>query len=176
VPKLTLRFENSVLKEYSLFAEPVTIGRPPHNLLFLSTIPLFLTSTPESFFQQGNYYVRDVASHNGTFVNGNRITQALLRGGDTIAVGKHTVRFSIDHPGEQATGVPVAPQPPSDAPARKLDGTAFLDVRARREYRERFAAAKATARAQVGKLTVLRGKTSTKECVLTAQASIIWQE
>ena len=51
------------------------------------------------FSQAGVYYVQDLGSLNGTFLNGVRITQAPLTHGDVITVGKHTVRFSRDLPG-----------------------------------------------------------------------------
>jgi hypothetical protein len=42
----------------------------------------------------GRFYVEDMGSTNGTFVNGRRITSPLeLRGGDTIQVGRTTMEF-----------------------------------------------------------------------------------
>ena len=54
--------------------------------------------------QQGKYAVQDLASRNGTFVNGVRLTRRDLRHNDLIRVGNTTVRFTVfDGP------VPVEP-------------------------------------------------------------------
>jgi hypothetical protein len=92
-------------------------------------------------------------------------------------VGKHTVRFTRDVAGAQ-------PQPPASRPkedaedeAIKLTGTMVLDTKKRRELQEAFAkgnaAASAALAARVGKLTVLKGKMSAKEFLLTAPTSMI---
>jgi len=54
--------------------------------------------------QQGKYAVQDLASRNGTFVNGVRLTRRDLRHNDLIRVGNTTLRFTVfDGP------VPVEP-------------------------------------------------------------------
>ncbi len=46
-------------------------------------------------YQDGEYWLRDEGSSNGTFVNGGRIVERVaLRDGDTIQVGGTTLRFS----------------------------------------------------------------------------------
>lgn len=41
------------------------------------------------------YYVQDLGSTNGTFVNRNRVTNARLTHGDLVAFGKTVFRFAI---------------------------------------------------------------------------------
>ncbi len=45
-------------------------------------------------------YVRDLESANGTFVNGERIAERLLKNGDTISGGKTLIRVVIEEPEE----------------------------------------------------------------------------
>jgi two-component system alkaline phosphatase synthesis response regulator PhoP len=45
------------------------------------------------YMVEGQPVVKDLASLNGTFVNGERVGKAGLRGGDTIRVGNTTIRF-----------------------------------------------------------------------------------
>ena len=42
---------------------------------------------------QGKYYVRDLASTNGTFVNGDRATRRELQHMDIVRVGRTELRF-----------------------------------------------------------------------------------
>jgi pSer/pThr/pTyr-binding forkhead associated (FHA) protein len=173
MPKLSLQFGASVLKEYSVHAQEVTIGRAPQSSINIDN-PAVSYNHARIFWQDGVYYVQDLGSLNGTFLNGNRITQAPLSFGDTIAVGKHTIRFLQDRPGEGAAEVAAALPRPG---AAKLDGTMILDTKLRREVQQRMAAAGAAAQApeakKVGKLTVLQGKTTAKEYVLASGTSIV---
>lgn len=49
-------------------------------------LPFISSRHMEFVFQNGKLYVRDVGSTNGTFVNGEKITQKELRSGDVISV------------------------------------------------------------------------------------------
>ena len=103
MPVLRLSFGDSVLKELAIGADPATIGRSPQDDIFIDN-PAVSFHHARVFSQAGVYYVQDLGSLNGTFLNGNRITQAPLTYGDVITVGKHTVRFSRDLPGVKAPG------------------------------------------------------------------------
>jgi pSer/pThr/pTyr-binding forkhead associated (FHA) protein len=176
MPVLKLSFGDSVLKEISIGADPATIGRSPQDRIFIDN-PAVSFHHARVVSQAGVYYVEDVGSLNGTFLNGVRITQAPLTYGDVITVGKHTVRFTRDVAG--ASPQAVAPQRNVEAEeeALKLTGTMVLDTKKRRELQEAFAKGKAAAQsalaARVGKLTVLKGKTSAKEFLLTSQTAMI---
>lgn len=175
MPKLTLQFGPSVLKEYTLQTQPVTIGRSPQSSIHVDN-PAVSHNHARIVYQDDGYYIEDLGSTNGTFLNGNRITRARLRPGDMIMVGKHTIRFLVERPGEAAPAVPTAPQAPAGPRVAKLEGTMILDIKSRRELHEKFAprgeAAKVAVK-KVGKLVVLEGKTTAKEFMLTSPTSII---
>jgi pSer/pThr/pTyr-binding forkhead associated (FHA) protein len=172
--KLSLQFGTAVLREYALQAQEVTIGRSPQSSIVIDN-PAVSYNHAKVFWQDGVYYVKDLGSLNGTFLNGNRITQAPLSFGDTVAVGKHTIRFLQDRPGEGVAEVVAAPRP--GAGVAKLEGTMILDTKLRRDVQQRIAASGAAAQApeakKVGKLTVLQGKTTAKEYVLASGTSIV---
>ena len=44
-------------------------------------------------FDEGTYYIEDLASRHGTYVNGHRITEDKieLKSGDIITIGSHTI-------------------------------------------------------------------------------------
>ena len=47
----------------------------------------------EIFLRAGRYHVRDLGSSNGTFVNGEKVTEELLRPGDLIRIGGVTIEY-----------------------------------------------------------------------------------
>src|SRR5579872_5018705 len=127
MPILKLCFGDSVLKEFAVGGEPATIGRSPQENLFIDN-PAVSFHHARVYSQAGVYYVEDLGSLNGTFLNGVRITQAPLTYGDVITVGKHTVRFARDVPGlTSQTPTPTrTPQPEIDDDSLKLTGTMVL--------------------------------------------------
>jgi len=174
MPVLKLSFGNSELKEIPMGVDPVAIGRSPQGDVFIDN-PAVSFHHARVFSQAGVYYVEDLGSLNGTFLNGIRVTRAPLTHGDVITVGKHTVRFSKDRPGVK----PQAPAPAQEVSddALKLTGTMVLDTKMRRELQERLAKGQAAASseraARLGKLTVLKGRTAAKEFLLTSPTEMI---
>jgi pSer/pThr/pTyr-binding forkhead associated (FHA) protein len=59
--------------------------------------------------------IRDLDSRSGTFLNGNRISEATVKAGDYITIGPLTFLLQID--GEPKKIVP--PQPPKPTPPPK---------------------------------------------------------
>src|SRR5262245_28837094 len=49
-------------------------------------------------FEQGDYFVMDVGSRNGTFLNGDRIEKQKLRDGDVVEFGKGGPRLRVEIP------------------------------------------------------------------------------
>jgi len=75
------------------------VGRNPGNDLMLEGDSVSrnhaLILSPEA----GLYYINDLGSSNGTFVNGSRVSApTLLKDGDEISFGSHAVKFRQEHP------------------------------------------------------------------------------
>lgn len=71
------------IKQMPLKPLPFVVGRQPHHSLCL---PLgTISGSHAEFFQDGNaLMLRDLSSTNGTFVNGHRITEAIIQCNDLV--------------------------------------------------------------------------------------------
>jgi hypothetical protein len=77
---------------FLLDSELTTAGRHPDSDIFLDDITVSRRHA-EFYRHPGGFTVRDVGSHNGTYVNRERIEEATLRDGDEVQVGKFRLTF-----------------------------------------------------------------------------------
>lgn len=72
--------------------DEVSSGRHPDSDIFLDDVTV---SRKHAIFtrSQGRFVVRDVGSLNGTYVNRERIDEAVLTTGDEVQVGKYRLVF-----------------------------------------------------------------------------------
>ncbi len=106
--KLVLFRDGQPVADFSIHDEqPTTIGRSSTNTIQLRDPKLSrrhceIRPTPDGFF------IRDLGSRNGTFVNGARVREARLRDGDRIQVGLARFRFSCE-PSHSSVATDLAP-------------------------------------------------------------------
>ena len=74
----------------------VSVGRHPESDIFLDDITVSRRHA-EFIIDDGTYKVKDVGSLNGTYVNRERIEEALLRTGDEVQIGKFKLLFVSAH-------------------------------------------------------------------------------
>ncbi len=90
--KLILTLNNTLLSEYPLDKERVTIGRRPTNSIYIDD--LAVSGEHAAITKIGNdYYVEDLASTNGTMVNAQLIKKNTLQSGDIIEFGKYQLKY-----------------------------------------------------------------------------------
>jgi pSer/pThr/pTyr-binding forkhead associated (FHA) protein len=72
----------------------VTIGRETTNDVVLADDPRASRRHAElRLGSDGSWVLKDLGSHNGTFLNGERVSQGTLSDGDIVALGNHVFRF-----------------------------------------------------------------------------------
>lgn len=139
--KLYLKFDQSLLKEFSLSQGVITIGRLPDNLVQIDNLAVS-GHHAKIYWDTDHYVVEDNSSLNGTYVNEQRIGKAALKDGDKVLVGKHTLEFvdewHEDNPAEAIQAQPAAPA------MSGMNATVVLDTK---KAKEMLAAAKAAAAA-----------------------------
>ncbi len=89
------------LKEHALSAFN-TLGRHPDNTVQLLDRIVSKEHCRITRGPQGKYVLRDVGSLNGSFVNGERVTEHTLQSGDEISLGNTVLRFE-----DEATSQPA---------------------------------------------------------------------
>jgi pSer/pThr/pTyr-binding forkhead associated (FHA) protein len=77
---------------YLLDTDVVSAGRHPDSDIFLDDITVSRRHV-EFHRAEGSYRVHDVGSLNGTYVNRDRIDDALLQNGDEVRIGKFRLVF-----------------------------------------------------------------------------------
>lgn len=103
-----------VSKTYNLTEEAMILGR-----LKTSGIPIREENVSREHCRiekRGDQYViRDLGSRNGTVINGHKVVEHVLAHGDSIRIGRASLRFH--DPGAAPPVAAAAPAPPSDVAA-----------------------------------------------------------
>jgi len=174
MPKLVLKFENSVLKEMPVGSREVSIGRSPENGLVIDN-PAVSHYHARVFNEEGRLMLEDFGSMNGTFVNGQRVKMVTLKPGDSVGIGKHTIVVSES---KDLDGFATSSGGSAKPPAPKINETVMLDTKERREFLQKIAAVGesaqvAPARVKIATLVVRKGRTSQKEYSLNDKLTVV---
>lgn len=169
--KLSLMFENKLVKEVPIGSRPVTIGRSPDNDIPIDNLAIS-NYHARVYFEANRLVVEDLDSLNGTFVNDLRVERATLHDGDSIWIGKHNIK--VDASGDAA----IPWDSGRKAAAPKINETMVLDTKARRDMLQQAAAMGERSqfspnRMKMPTLVVLSGKVDQKEYVLTNRLTVI---
>jgi len=170
--KLSLMFDDKLVKEVPVGGRPIGIGRSPDNELPVDNLAVS-NYHARVYFEAGRLVVEDLDSLNGTFVNDLRVERATLHDGDSIWIGKHHIK--VDASGDTPAGYDTTPK---GAAAPRINETMVLDTKARRDMLQQAAAMGertqfAAGRLKVPTLVVVGGKTDQKEYVLTNKLTVI---
>src|SRR5579863_4120906 len=97
MPKLIVKFEAAVIKEFPILSSEVTIGREPNNDIVIDH-PAVSRHHCRIILQGDTYFTEDLNSTNGTLVNGKKIIKAGIHNMDVITIAKHTITLIDDRP------------------------------------------------------------------------------
>ena len=194
--ELFLKFDDKVLQEFLLSGDTITIGRQPDNVLRIDN-PAVSGHHARVYAEGDQYVIEDSESFNGTYVNGQRVSKVVLKDGDNLTIGKHTIEFRDEVRPVAApyasTGTAVdgqRPRPP------QLDRTVALDTAKAKEMLAKAAAAASSAGSvtvrrvnfpsipspdkatfavhqTVGALAIVSGRTDQQHYVLTSKLTLI---
>ena len=95
--KLILSLEGSVIRDFPLDKERITIGRKAQNDIQIENLAVsgeharIVTMLEDSFLE-------DLGSTNGTLVNGNPVKKHILQDNDVIEIGRYKLKFVKEAP------------------------------------------------------------------------------
>ena len=92
--RLIITHQGTVIKEYELSKENVTVGRKPTNDIVLDDPTV--SGTHASFLHMQHTYVEDMNSTNGIKLNGKKVNKRQLNHGDIVLIGQHEFKFIDD--------------------------------------------------------------------------------
>jgi predicted component of type VI protein secretion system len=173
--KLYLKFNEAVLKEFSLSQGNLTIGRLPDNTVQVDN-PAVSSHHARVYWETDHYVLEDLNSLNGTFINNRRVSKATLKEGDQVLVGKHTLVFKDEWHED-------APAPGADTGAAAtmrmmpaMDATMVLDTKKAKDMLTAPHGADDSpvpTRERIGVLTIMAGKTTDSRYVLSSKLNVI---
>ena len=81
-----------MIEEIPIIKSRIIIGREHNNDIVIDNLAVSRHHV-KIFHDDGCYFIEDLNSGNGTFVNDKQVTKDILHNGDEILVGKHTLVF-----------------------------------------------------------------------------------
>ncbi|HUR73880.1 MAG TPA: FHA domain-containing protein [Sporichthya sp.] len=89
---------------FLLDADATRAGRHPDSDIFLDDVTVSRRHADFHRIADGSFRVQDAGSLNGTYVNRERIEEAVLSGGDEVQIGKYRLVFFASAPGAPGEG------------------------------------------------------------------------
>ena len=114
--KLVVLSEGLTGQSYELKVDKTTIGRVEDNAFQIAQ-PSVSSHHCEILLNGNEVVVKDLNSTNGTFINGEKVTESVLKPGQVLRLGQIELRLETD----ATAGAPPAPAPsrPAAGPSKK---------------------------------------------------------
>ncbi|OGS46548.1 MAG: hypothetical protein A2539_01580 [Elusimicrobia bacterium RIFOXYD2_FULL_34_15] len=125
MPKIILKFGAAVIKEIPVEKDVFTIGRKDDNDVVIDNPAV--SGHHAKIFKQGDvYFLEDLNSTNGTFLNETKILKAGIHNKDQVGLAKHTLVFINEEEADAA-------QKPSEQKSMGGSETVIIDATKLRE-------------------------------------------
>lgn len=154
-PKLIIKLHGAEAKEIELTQSEFTIGRHHRNDLVVED-PSVSGHHARFVKIHSVYFLEDLGSTNGTFVNGAKIDRQQLKDADLVTFGKHHLIFRDE------SEIVLTPE---SHPVSEMDKTMVATGSMRN--------GRGSTRQQVGMIRVVSGRTDQKEYELTKHLTSI---
>jgi pSer/pThr/pTyr-binding forkhead associated (FHA) protein len=157
--QILLKFNTTVLKVFQSDKSEITIGRNMKNDLQINNLAVSNFHARIERVEDG-YFIEDLDSTNGTFINEEKITRHELQDGDTASIGKHSLTFLLEGGASDFRGLSEI----------EMERTMMLDTGKQREPAK---TAEPTFPEAPARLKVEDGEASRDEYLLTARVTEI---
>jgi pSer/pThr/pTyr-binding forkhead associated (FHA) protein len=92
VPEIIVTLGDSVVNRFVFEKDIVSIGRSRDNDVVIENLAISRNHA-RIRHENGKFFISDLNSANGTFVNGKQVTKSEISHNDVITIGKHTLIF-----------------------------------------------------------------------------------
>lgn len=92
MPEIIVKLGDQIVQKHYLSQDKISIGRSSENDISVENLAVSRHHA-NVIRVNGTYYIEDLDSSNGSFVNGVRVTKTELANKDVIAIGKHELYF-----------------------------------------------------------------------------------
>jgi len=93
--RIILKFNSTVIKELKIDQDEVIIGRDSGNDVQIDNVAVSREHA-KIIRDQNYYFIEDLNSTNGTFINGKKINKKFLKENDEISIGKHSLQIIFE--------------------------------------------------------------------------------
>ncbi|MBF0339111.1 MAG: FHA domain-containing protein [Nitrospirae bacterium] len=165
--KILLKFKDAVLKEFNLEKDVLTIGRKPTNDIHVDNLAVSGTHA-RIFKKDDKFYIEDLNSLNGTFVNGKKISVHHLTNSDVVIIGKHSLNYISDK---------ETPKPKVEKEPSIMDETIMIDSKLKDEILQKSPTKdSAPDKAIMGGFVVIEGSTEKNDYELIDRITTIGKD
>jgi FHA domain len=146
--KIIVSLDDNLIKVVPLNKDRMTLGRRPYNDIVVDNLAV---SGEHAALQVigHDYFIEDLNSTNGTYINEQKVKRQILKNGDTIEIGKYAIKYVQD-------GVPSQPSAlsPTDS-SQNVDDEKSADEKKplfeQTKFAEAYVAIKILSGASTGK-------------------------
>jgi hypothetical protein len=105
--KIIVSLDDNMIKVVPLNKERMTLGRRPYNDIVVDNLAV---SGEHAALQVigHEYFIEDLNSTNGTFINEQKIKRQILKNGDLIEIGKYAIKYVQDDANPLSTAMSEA--------------------------------------------------------------------
>jgi len=117
--KLVIQNQGMTGRAHELNVDRTTVGRVEDNTFQIAD-PSVSSHHCEVHLQGGEFLIRDLNSTNGSFINGEKITEKVLKPGQVLRLGQVELKLEVE-------GAAATPSPAPAVPAKKtVDSTMVM--------------------------------------------------
>jgi FHA domain len=102
--KIIVSLDDNLIKVVPLNKDRMTLGRRPYNDIVVDNLAV---SGEHAALQVigHDYFIEDLNSTNGTYINERKVKRQILKNGDTIEIGKYAIKYIQDEATEPTTAL-----------------------------------------------------------------------
>ncbi|MEQ1535820.1 MAG: FHA domain-containing protein [Burkholderiaceae bacterium] len=105
--KIIVSLDDNLIKVVPLNKDRMTLGRRPYNDIVVDNLAVSGEHAALQVIGR-DYFIEDLNSTNGTYINEQKVKRQILKNGDTIEIGKYAIKYVQDGVSTQSTAFNTA--------------------------------------------------------------------